>query len=200
MPARRAPRYKRTCGFGGLQFTVRGEPPGLCEMTLKQLGLAMVLGGGCLLAAANNTYTFTMPLAPAQPYTSTVTVVGGGPFTDLWNFTAPAGAAAVSGSAISVDIHPWFDIDDMLIELYETQGNRLIATGTGTAGSSISEIPVIAGTPYYFQVTGDVTGAASGVYSFLAIAALVPEPPTHAIWLAGLAVVGFLVSRRHSPA
>ena len=167
-------------------------------MRLKQLGVAMVLGTSALAVGANSDYSFTMPLAPAQPYAQTVTVAGWGAFTDLWNFTAPTAAMAVSASAISVDIHPWYDIDNMLIELYETNGNRLVARGMGTAGSSLSEVFVVGGDPYYFSVTGDVTDAANGAYSFLAIAAPIPEPKTYAMWLAGLSVIGFLVVRRHS--
>jgi hypothetical protein len=163
-----------------------------------QLLLAMVLGAGAGVAGANSNYLFTMPLAPDLPYSSTVTVAGAGPFTDLWSFTAPAAALSVSASAIAVNIQGWYGIDDMLVRLYD-DGDQLIATGAGTAGSSLSDVLIVGGDPYYFSVTGSVTEA-SGVYSFLAIAAPVPEPETYAMWLAGLAVVGFLVARRRARA
>ena len=163
-----------------------------------KLLLALGLGAGAGAASANSNYAFTMPLAPELPYSSTVTVAGAGPFTDLWSFTAPAAALNVSASAISVNIQGWYGIEDMLIQLYD-DGDQLIATGAGAAGSSLSDVLVVGGDPYYFSATGNVAEA-NGVYSFLAIAAPVPEPKTYAMWLAGLAVVGFLVTRRRARA
>lgn len=165
----------------------------------KRFGLALALAASTWVAQAA-TYPFSMPLSPQLPFQASVPVTGAGPFTDLWTFTAPTGSAWVTGSAISVDISPWYNIDDMLIELYKGSAGAgtWVATGGGNPGSTLQDVLVVANDDYYFQVTGTVTDAPNGYYSFLAIAAPVPEPETYAMWLAGLAVIGFVAARRRA--
>ncbi len=165
----------------------------------KRFGLALALAASAWVAQAA-TYPFSMPLSPQLPFQASVPVTGTGPFTDLWTFTAPAGSGSATGSAISVDISPWYNIDNMLIALY--QGNAgtgtLVVTGSGNPGSTLQDVLVVANDHYYFQVTGTVADAPNGYYSFLAIAAPVPEPETYVMWLAGLAVIGFVAARRRA--
>lgn len=162
-------------------------------MKFKTLIAASALAVGMSAAQAAD-YAFAMPLSPELPFSAAVPVLGMGSFADSWNFTAPAPAATVSGAAISVNLTPYWNIEGILIELYDA-ADILIATGATGVGTSITDAAVTGGMDYYFKVTGDVTGAPNGFYTFTAVAA-VPEPGTYAMLMAGLGVVGLLVMRR----
>ena len=147
------------------------------------------------MSASAVTYTIgTLPLAPAV-YTNTGTVPAGS-FTDTYNFTFPLTGSTASESAVSVNVGTILGINNIAVSLY-TAGNVLVATGI-TAGSSASlfNVPLAAGAPYYYRVTGTGTGSSGGVYSFLASATAVPEPGTYAMMLAGLGIV-CLMGLRH---
>jgi len=163
-------------------------------MNLKKVTLA--LSTLCAAAGASATdYPFVMPLAPAAPFFLTVTVAGPS-FSDTFSFTAPVGSADVSGSAISVDITPSYNIDSIQIWLFNSS-NALIASGTSGAGTQLQNIPVMAGSNYYFTVQGVVPAPfMAGFYTFTAVAAPIPEPETYALMLGGLGLIGFMAARR----
>lgn len=163
-------------------------------MQRKLIAAAAVLALATSAAQAAD-YAFAMPLSPQLPFSSAVPVMGMGAFSDNWIFTAPVGSVSVSGAAISVNLTPFFNIDNLLIKLFDSN-DTLIATGISGAGTSLTDIPVMAGSGYYFNVTGNVTGAPNGFYTFTAVAAPIPEPGTYAMLLAGLGVVGFIAARR----
>jgi len=162
-------------------------------MNLKQAFLAATVSSAAFGASAA-TFNFTMPLAPEAPFIQQVTVAAPS-FTDIFNFTAPAGAVGVSGSVVSVDITPFFNVDNIVIALFDGASN-LVASGATGEASQLQNIPVVAGSPYFFEVQGTVTGTAGGFYTFTALAAPIPEPGTYALLLAGLGVVGFIAARR----
>jgi hypothetical protein len=165
-------------------------------MKTKLIAAAALLALGASASQAAD-YPFAMPLSPQLPFSAAVPVMGPGSFADNWIFTAPANSAAVSGAAISVNLAPFFNIDSILIKLFDSS-DVLVATGTSGSGTSLTDIPVMAGSSYYFEVSGVVSGAPNGFYTFTAVAAPIPEQETYAMLLAGLGVVGFMAARRRA--
>jgi len=168
---------------------------------MKLKSLAVVVASLVASAGASAvTYSFTMPLSPAAPFNSFVAVATPGPFTDLWNFTAPPSAVQASGAVISIDLVPFFNIDSLQLVLFNgfNASGTAVPLGVGTIGeaSEVSNVAVTAGMPYSFRVTGTVVGAPTGYYSFSAIAAPIPEPSTYALFAAGIAAIGFMTLRR----
>jgi len=168
---------------------------------MKFKPLAVVVA--CLVASASAsavTYGFAMPLSPATPFNSFVPVSGPGPFTDIWNFTAPTGAIQVASAIIPIDLIPFFNIDLIQVVLFNgfNLSGSMVPSGSGAIGetSELTNIAVMAGMPYSFRVTGTVVNAPSGFYSFTAIAAPIPEPSTYALFGAGIVAIGFLALRR----
>lgn len=134
----------------------------------------------------------TLPVAPLV-YTNTTTVSGS--FTDIYNFVFPTLGATASGSAVSINISPVLDIDNINVSIF-TAANTLVSAGPTGASSVLFDVPLMPGASYYYRVTGLATGQSGGFYSFLASAAPIPEPETYALMLAGLAVEGFMAQRR----
>jgi hypothetical protein len=163
-------------------------------MKLKLLVAVAVLTLGASASQAAD-YPFAMPLSPQLPFSSAVPVFGQGAFSDDWMFTAPLNSGSVSGAAISVNLSPFYNIDSILIRLFDSSDN-LVATGSSGSGTSLTDIPVVAGDSYYFEVSGSVTGASNGFYTFTAVAAPIPEPGTYALMLMGLVAVGAVAGRR----
>jgi hypothetical protein len=121
-------------------------------------------------------------------------------FSNQFWFTAPQGAVSVSGSVVSIDFDiagkPFWNIDNIQISLFEEGKVAALDLGTAGEGSALQNVHVTPGAAYYFKVTGEVPSpASSGLYSFLAVAAI-PEPETFALMLGGLGLVGFVASRR----
>lgn len=171
-------------------------------MKLKSVAVAVLIASGVASAvAATPNFPFAMPLAPQLPFSTSMPVFGSGSFMHDWSFTAPTLAATVSSSAISVDISNFYNIDDIMVSLFSgTAGSGTwVASGPVGDGSTLQNVPVIGGNPYYFEVTGKVTQPPSnGFYVFTAVSAPVPEPETYAMMLAGLGALGFLARRRKS--
>lgn len=155
-----------------------------------KLAVSAALLSASLAATAVTTNIGTLPVAPAT--FATVISHTPGSFTDFFNFTLPS-SAQVSATA-----------DNLVIGGFSTSGLTLGlyfgANGTGSliaVGSpNLANVPLVAGS-YSFVVQGTATGAAGGLYSFVASSASpVPEPQTYALMLAGVAAVGFVAGRR----
>lgn len=164
---------------------------------------AFTAGGA--LAQFSNTYNIgTMPLTPpSPPFAQTVTVPLGS-FNDRWNFTFPLTGAVASSSTISLDLPPLMSITGLQLSLFNASNNQLLATGVQSGQSAtLNSFPLTGGQNYYYVVSGNATGLGggnlSGAYTMIASASPVPEPETYALFLAGLAAIGF-VARRRSPA
>lgn len=167
------------------------------KLSISAAALSMAFAGGASAASV----AFTMPLAPATPYNSFQSGIVGS-FVDYFNFTAPSGAVQSSAASVSIDLLPFFNIDNLQLVLFNGSNGTgsVVPGGTGGMGefSQLENIAVIAGNAYSYRVTGTVVGAPSGAYTFTAVAAPIPEPETYALMFAGLGIVGFVAARRRS--
>jgi len=163
-------------------------------MNLQRTAIAVALVAGSLSAHAVTYNIGTLPLAPLV-YTLTPSVPVGA-FTDIYNFLFPATGLTASGTAQSVNITGLLNISNVQVSLFRTTPNTFVGAGGVGSDSQLFNTPLIPGVAYYYQVTGTATGAAGGVYNFLATAAPIPEPETYTLMAAGLGVIGFLAMRR----
>jgi hypothetical protein len=174
-------------------------------MKLKTVALAALLAlsaGGALAQTIRTFNTIgTLPVTPpSAPFSQAVTVPAGS-FIDRWNFTFPATGNLASSAAVSLTLNGILGINGLQVSLW-SNGTTPTQLATGAqAGSSatLSSIALTGGQSYYYQVTGLATGTSGGAYSLIASASPVPEPETYALFLAGLAAIGF-VARRRAPA
>lgn len=75
--------------------------------------------------------------------------------------------------------------------------NTQIATATFGDSTGVLAYNNAAAGSYYWAVAGDAVGSNGGVYLYSAnTAAVVPEPETYAMMLAGLGLIGFIGRRR----
>ncbi len=163
------------------------------KLCISTAALAMAVAG----SASATSYSFTMPLAPATPY-STFQSVSGVSFIDYFNFTAPTGAVQAAAAVVSIDLAPFANIDLMQLSLFSGSngtGALLFVGGVGEF-SQLENVAITAGSAYSFRMTGNIVSAPVGYYTFTAVAAPVPEPETYVLMLAGIAAVGFVAMRR----
>ncbi|CAD5372002.1 putative PEP-CTERM sorting domain-containing protein [Rubrivivax sp. A210] len=162
-------------------------------MKLKILCAAGLLSAAVAASASSISYNFTLPVAPSTPFSERV-LVSGTSFLDDWHFIAPLQPATATGSAISVDIRNFWNIDNISISLHDSLNQVLLAGLTGER-STVVNVPLVAGSSYHFQIRGNVLGPSGGSYSFVAGASPVPEPGAFALVMAGLGAA-LLVRRR----
>jgi hypothetical protein len=72
---------------------------------------------------------------------------------------------------------------------------QLASTTFGDSTGTLGYNNAAAGS-YYWAVAGDAVGSNGGVYLYAANTAVVPEPETYAMMLAGLGMIGFIGRRR----
>jgi hypothetical protein len=181
-------------------------------MKLTQSLLAFALAGG-LMSAANADTTYNMGPLTSTPYINTATVSAGTVFTlpptgsiqynftDTYNFSV-AGLPATASTGVSVNLNLGslsFHISNMKLDLFNAS-NGWIAGDlvSGSSDNTVDVNAVLTNGDYYFLVRGFADGAGTnqGIYTFTAAA--VPEAETYAMMLAGLGLVGFMVSRRRA--
>lgn len=171
------------------------------------LWLAVLLGGAMVsfntYAVHNATYTSTYNIGTltATPYSNVATVSGG--FSDRYNFSILA-PSTTAGSAVTLDLNLGnlgFHVSGLSLDLYSAGGSLYDTdTVTGPTDTAVSVNATLATGNYFFRVqgTGNGNNTGKGMYAFTAAATPVPEADTYALMLAGLGLVGFAVSRRHS--
>ncbi|MDP1923824.1 MAG: FxDxF family PEP-CTERM protein [Thiobacillus sp.] len=176
-------------------------------MKSVQTLLAFALVAGMASATAHADATYNMGTLSATPYIKASTVTAGTVFTigsnaynftDIYNFTV-VGAPTAAGTGVTVDLDlgsQGFHISNLKLDLFN--GSTWLAGDlvTGSTDTSVSVSSVLSAGAYNFKVRGfaDGVGTNQGIYTFSAAA--VPEAETYAMMLAGLGLVGFMVSRR----
>lgn len=129
-------------------------------------------------------------------------------FSDEYIFDImPLSATVGTGVTITLDIPQLagqeFAIENFAVAFKDSQGNTIIDDVQTSAAdfvvSVFAELP--AALDYKFVVTGNATGTLGGSYGGVLQAVAVtpvPEAESYGMMLAGLGLVGFMVSRRRS--
>ena len=169
---------------------------------LKQVIAASALAATAFAAQAA---TYDIGVLPGSPDTfvkGLTVAVGGGSFSDIFTFVAPNGAGYTGiGAATEMDPGLIQGIDILTVKLYDAS-HTLLSSGPVSVGhpgleSSSVTWSLLSGARYSFEVSGFTEHPLGGQYTFVATAAMVPEPAPLAMMLAGLAAVGFMARRRH---
>ncbi|MEQ1663101.1 MAG: FxDxF family PEP-CTERM protein [Thiobacillus sp.] len=129
----------------------------------------------------------------------------GATINDVYTFDImPVSVAVGTAVTINLDI-PQFSGQEFAIENFGVAfKDNLGATIVSDIQTSLTDytMSIFANLPaamdYTFVVSGNVTGTLGGSYGGVLQALPVPEAETYAIMLAGLGLVGFMVSRRRS--
>lgn len=179
-------------------------------MTLQALAAALLLATTGTLALAQN---FDLEVTP-QPDVSVqnswnaeidaVHTGYSGRFTDIFRFGTLPVDVIVDGNLSTISFSTASNID--LLRAEASNGvvyaafsfTPAVPVALGTESGVMNSDPVVfaAGLPIMLTVHG-LTGAAASYSGNVNFAlAPVPEPPTVAMWLAGLGVVGWLARRR----
>lgn len=166
--------------------------------------IASVASAGLLLAApaawADTTDWGSHAAPPGIEFGSRL--VSPGSFTDNYLFTLPSNTQ-IGGSAVSLDLTfgslTLTNIVGGHVDLFSGSPNPIAEPldgfNFGTTSVSHSFGSLAAGS-YYYQVTGNATGAAGGFYSISSALSPVPEVESWAMMLAGLGVVAGIARRR----
>ncbi len=171
---------------------------------LKKLVVALSVFGAC--ASAGATSTDLGPLTQgATPFSGTVLTPG--PFGDTFSFILPSNG----GSSYGVVNFPFtflgstFNTSFTSITLYKDIDStpfddgalEVLVGNTTSAGSSLSLNvgPLVTGN-YYLVVQGVANGTGGGLYSGAISVSPVPEPETYGLFLAGLGLLGTIMTRR----
>ena len=128
-------------------------------------------------------------------------------FADVYSFDIETFLSEAIATSVRVvlsfnDGPAIYNIEDFKIELKDTDGfsyaTDVVPDSLGNYSLAAYLNPSAAGAPgfYQFIVSGKATGTAGGLYAGALSAQPVPEAETYAMMLAGLGLVGFLVSRR----
>ena len=157
--------------------------------------LALLIG----LSAASSAQaiTYNAGTLTTTPYINTATVVGG--FSDRYDFTVAA-LPSVAGASVAVNLdlgNLSYHITGLDLDLFYASGGWIAGDMvTGPTDIAVSLNSTLAAGNYYFRVQGtaDGAGTSAGIYTFTAAAVQVAD--TYAMMLAGLALVGYSVSRR----
>ena len=170
-------------------------------MQIKTLALAAALSLSALSASA-------LTLQPYEVAKGSKTFTTAGAFSDSYLIDfSPAflGADADVGFAFTeLRLKNVVDIEFGSISFSNTYNGpsflTLLPTSAPpfTADVASAEFTRPTTVPFYMTVAGTAvgTGANKGSYSFEFVAAPVPEPQTYALALSGLALVGWVASRR----
>ncbi len=171
-------------------------------MNIKTLALAAALSLSALSASAATLYA-------GEINKTQQTFVEAGDFTDVYlfklDFTPPAD---VGFSFIEMKFKQYTDIafpQEAIKFGYGFDGDQvtdvflsLTPTPGGVADQTSAEF-VVDKKLFYMSVAGTTVGTGlqnKGSYSFEIVAAPVPEPQTYALAVSGLALVGWVASRR----
>ena len=127
-------------------------------------------------------------------------------FTDVYSFDIGSSSSNTIATAVKVKLQfgsggaTIYDISNFAIELKDINNVQYAFDNTLTNGALDLDAvlaPSTVGSNFYrFLVTGTTAGSAGGIYAGALTAQPVPEAETYAMMLAGLGLVGFMVSRR----
>lgn len=176
---------------------------------LSKLAAGLALAGAC--AAANAAIEpITPSTLPLGMTLFSASVIGVGSFSDTVSFSLPANG----GSSYSARNNPFVFMGSSFSTVFssltlKSNPNGIMGDGDDAVVSSISlggpSISLNVGPTgpgnYYLVVNGSVpTGNAGGLYGGGISVSPVPEPETYGLFLAGLGLLGTIMTRRRKAA
>jgi hypothetical protein len=124
-----------------------------------------------------------------------------GAFDDMFLFTT-TGAQSIFSTTVANNLTDVLGVSGGAVSLFKTVGATNTLEGTynfsGLTGSDSHAFAGLAAGSYFYEVTGTGTGSMGGFYSITSTVSAVPEPHSYALFLGGLAAVGFMMRRRQS--
>jgi hypothetical protein len=147
---------------------------------------------------------FSSATASAANFTQNITITGdaasfgqahvgtAGAFTDTYFFTGITGAYNVNLALFSFGINAAQNIDFTSVFL---NGNALDVSNVGFLSTAATPTDILTNSPFTLVVNG-VAGRNASYSGNINVAAVVPEPKSYSLMLAGLCLVGFAVRRR----
>jgi hypothetical protein len=124
-----------------------------------------------------------------------------GAFDDTYLFSVLTDQVTFS-TAVANNLTSVLGIEGGKVSLYKTGGPTNTLQGTfdfnGLTGNISHAFGTLSAGNYVYDVTGTGTGSMGGFYSVTSTVSAVPEPQSYALFLGGLAAVGFLIRRRQS--
>jgi hypothetical protein len=167
--------------------------------TLLALALAGAMGSAVAVGPSDLGNLTGLTVSVGNSFAS------GAAFSDEYIFDImPLSATVGTGVTITLDIPLYpgqeFAIEDFAVAFKDSSGSTIVSdvqtSVTDYVVSVYANLP--AAEDYKFVVSGNVTGSLGGSYGGVLQAVAVPEAESYAMMLAGLGLVGFMVSRRRS--
>ena len=175
-------------------------------MKFVQSLLALALLGSVGSAAAVGPGYLGDLVGQSPDITNTISGMGIS-FSDTYSFDIGAFSAETIATSVKVTLQfgasstPIYDISNFAITLKDVNNVQYAFDNSFSNGAlelSATLAPSVVGLPgfYEFVVSGTTAGTAGGIYAGALSAQPVPEAESYAMMLAGLGLVGFMVSRR----
>jgi len=171
-------------------------------MKLKSIALASALAVSSMVVQANTTDWLIH-----DPLEVGINLVHGS-FTDYFTFEINPSNQTVSSTAVANNLGNGvvLNVAGGEYSLWSMGGNGAIGGGDdtklgglwafdGQSGNATHSVLLSPG-KYYYMVTGNGNGVSGGLYTLTSTLTPVPEPENAAMLLAGLGMLGFLMSRR----
>lgn len=170
---------------------------------LKRSAVALAFAGACSGAGASTTHLGPITFG-ATAFNGTV--LGAGFFNDVFTFVAPAnGGSAYSVVNFPLNLGPAGTFNTVFTSLTLMSNpngilfdfdDTLLASGVGSGSTVNMSFSASSGGNYYLAVNGLANGTSGGLYSGAISISPIPEPGAYGLFLAGLGLIGTMVTRR----
>lgn len=119
-----------------------------------------------------------------------------GLFSEIINFNVVDPYNWVGGNLGNLPVGNLFNITGLSVTFYDAANAGGSIWGSFTGESYYAPTGLLTAGDYSILVSGNATGSVGGMYTYAAIAQMIPEADTYMMFLAGLGLLGFIASRR----
>jgi hypothetical protein len=119
-----------------------------------------------------------------------------GAFSEIINFNVVAPYNWVGGNIGNLPVGNFFNITGLSVTFYDAANAGGSNLGLFTGESYYAPTGILSAGDYSLVVAGTATGSVGGMYTYAAIAQMIPEAETYAMFLAGLGLIGLIARRR----